>query len=148
MRSQKIPQRVRINFYGLKLRDSLTPTQWGFLEGKSTVTALIKCTDDWLRCLEEGNDICAVFFDYQKAFDSVPHRPLVVKLRTCGLDDCIINWIKHYLAERFQVIAVDGSESNPLPVLSGFLRALFLGRYSFYFTSMTSPMLYKTHYHI
>ena len=26
----------------------LTPTQWGFLEGRSTVTALIKCTDDWL----------------------------------------------------------------------------------------------------
>ena len=58
------------------------------------------------------------FFYYHKAFDSVPCRPLVVKLRSHGLDDCIINWIKNYLAERTQVVAVDGVESDPLPVLS------------------------------
>ena len=57
----------------------------------------------------------------------ISHRPLVVKLRSYGLDDCMINWIKHYLAERFQVVAVDGSESNPLPVLSGVPQGSVLG---------------------
>ena len=80
--------------------------------------ALIKCTDDWLKSLEVGSDICAIF-DYRKAFDSVSHRPLIVKLRTLGIDDCIINWVKSYLAERIQLVAVDGIESDPLPVLSG-----------------------------
>ena len=80
----------------LQANDVLTASQWGFLEGRSTVTALIKCTDDWLKYLEGRNDVCAVFFDYCKAFDSVPHRPLMIKLRALGLDDCIINcsWIK------------------------------------------------------
>ena len=96
-----------------------TTSQWGFLEGRSTVTALLKCTDDWLKTLEEGNDVCAVFFDYRKAFDSVPHRPLIEKLRALGLDDCIVNWIREYLTDRTQVVAVDGVESNPLPVLYG-----------------------------
>ena len=35
---------------------------------------------DWLKLLEEGKEICATFFDYQKAFDSVPHHPLMEKL--------------------------------------------------------------------
>ena len=45
----------------------ISDKQWGFQEGRSTVTALIKCTDDWLKELEVGNDICAVFFDFRKA---------------------------------------------------------------------------------
>ena len=111
----------------LQANDILTTSQWGFLEGRSTVTALIKCSDDWLKSLEDGNDTCAIFFDYRKAFDSVPHRPLIVKLRSLGVDDCIVNWVKNYLAERCQVVAVDGVESDPLPVLSGVPQGSVLG---------------------
>ena len=34
-----------------------------------------------------GGWVCAVFFDYHNAFDSVRHRPLIEKLRALGLDD-------------------------------------------------------------
>ena len=68
----------------LQVHKILSASQWGFLEGRSTVTALIKCTDDWLKSLEDGDDICALFFDYRKA---VPHRPLMVKIEALGLDD-------------------------------------------------------------
>jgi len=53
----------------------LSNSQWGFSEGKSTVTALLTTTREWFQSLEEGK-ICSVFFDFKKAFDSVPHRPL------------------------------------------------------------------------
>jgi hypothetical protein len=37
--------------------------------------------------MEEGNKVAAVFFDMTKVFDSVPHRQLITKLKTSGLDD-------------------------------------------------------------
>ena len=34
------------------------------------MTALLKCVDEWLKEMEEGKEICAVFFNYKKAFDT------------------------------------------------------------------------------
>jgi len=41
----------------------LSKSQWGFQPGKSTVSALLSTTFSWLRTLEEGKEIGAVFFD-------------------------------------------------------------------------------------
>ena len=97
----------------------ISDKQWGFLEGQSTVTALIECTDDWLKELEIGNDVCAIFFDLHKVFNSVPHKPLLQKLSKLNLDDCILSWLHDYLCNRQQVVIVDGDESESSSVLSG-----------------------------
>ena len=47
----------------------LSNSQWGFRSGRSTVTALLSVTHDWFSALECGKEVCAVFFDYRKAFD-------------------------------------------------------------------------------
>jgi len=44
--------------------------QWGFQDGKSTTNAILWATNEWFIHLENGTK--AVFFDLQKAFDSVP----------------------------------------------------------------------------
>ncbi len=44
------------------------------------ISALLQVTHDWLQHLESANDVGAVFFDFQKAFDTVPHMPLMSKL--------------------------------------------------------------------
>ena len=105
----------------------ISNNQWGFLEGRSTVTALIKCTDDWLKELELGNDVCAIFFDFRKAFDSVPHEPLLRKLSTLNLDNCILTWLHNYLCNRQQAVIVDGDESESCSVLSGVPQGSVLG---------------------
>ena len=70
----------------LSTYSSLSNCQWGFQPGKSTVLALLDTTHNWLQHLEKGEEIAAVFFDYKKAFDSVPHSPFLSKLHAIGLE--------------------------------------------------------------
>ena len=88
---------------------------------------LIAVIHDWLSALDSGHEVCVVFFDVRKAFDSVPHAPLLEKLSEIGLNPYIIRWIKSYLTDREQFVVVDGSSSTPLQVLSGVPQGSVLG---------------------
>ena len=48
----------------------------GFILGRSTLLQLLHMLDDWTECLENGGQIDAVYTDFEKAFDTVPHRRL------------------------------------------------------------------------
>ena len=87
----------------------ISDCQWGFMHHRSSVSALIAVFHDWLRALDSGHEVCVVFFDVKKAFDSVPHAPLLEKLSEIGLNPYIIKWIKSYLTDREQFVVVDGS---------------------------------------
>ena len=56
----------------LELSAPISPRQWGVVSSKSTISALIKVVDDWSRARFE---VCIVFIDVSKAFDTVPHLP-------------------------------------------------------------------------
>ena len=51
------------------------------MSGRSTTSALLTVTHDLLHSLDDGDEVCSVFFDLKKAFDSVPHRKLIAKLK-------------------------------------------------------------------
>ena len=105
----------------------LSTQQWGFTRGKSTTGALLSATDNWHRLLDSGLDICTVFFDFSKAFDTVPHRPLLQKLKDFNVDSHILKWLTDYLSFRYQYVCVNGSSSETLPVYSGVPQGSVLG---------------------
>ena len=105
----------------------ISSNQWGFMLGRSTTSALLSITNDCLQALDMGYDVCAVFFDIRKAFDSVPHRSLMNKLRDIGLDDYLLRWLHTYLLNRKQLVVVDGESSEELSVLSGVPQGSVLG---------------------
>ena len=69
--------------------------------------------------LDAGFEICTVFFDYSKAFDTVPHQPLLVKLQSVNVHPCILKWIGSYSCRRSQYVCVGGAVSELHPVISG-----------------------------
>ena len=94
---------------------------------RSSTAALISVIHDWLSALDNGHEVCVVFFDMRKAFDSVPHIPLLQKLSDVGVNPFILRWIRSYLTNRKQFVVVDGSSSTPLKVLSGVPQGSVLG---------------------
>ena len=68
-----------------------------------------------------------MFFDLRKAFDSVPHRPLMTKFQQLGLSDHLLHWISNYLTSRSQRVVVNGAASFSTPVISGVPQGSVLG---------------------
>ena len=117
---------LRIISY-LEVSSPIASNQWGFLPGRSTTRALLSAVHHWMGEMEEGKEIATVFFDLTKAFDSVPHRQLITKLKTIGLDERLILWITDYLTNRHQSVVLNGEASTPLPVISGVPQGSVLG---------------------
>ena len=111
----------------ISLGHSLSQDQWGFRANRSTTLALLRVTNDWLQSLDARVEVCATFFDFRKAFDTVPHRTLIYKLKTLYLHPAIIRWICNYLTGRYQRVVVDGATSQSLPVISGVPQGSVIG---------------------
>ena len=56
--------------------------------------------------LDSGDEVCSVFFDLCKAFDKVPHLPLLQKLAELQVNPCILRWIGSYSLNRLQAVVL------------------------------------------
>ena len=69
----------------------------------------------------------AIYLDFQKAFDSIPHKRLIRKLAAYGVTGKILRWIETFLTDRKQRVCVEGSLSYWEDVLSGIPQGSVLG---------------------
>ena len=64
---------------------------------------------------------------YKKAFDSVPHKALIDKLRSIGLNRYLLRWVCSNLTNRKQFVVLNGSQSSTCQVVSGVPQGSVLG---------------------
>ena len=69
-------------------------------------------TENIRKTLDDGNVGCAVFVDLQKAFDTVDHQILLVKLNHYGICGVSNDWLKSYLSNCHQYVSINGYESG------------------------------------
>ena len=105
----------------------LSPQQYGFCEGRSTVTQLLATINDWMTCLDSKVPVDAVYLDFSKAFDSVPHRRLLHKLHEYGIRGMLLEWIKDFLSDRTQFVSINNERSSHIKVTSGVPQGSVLG---------------------
>ena len=105
----------------------LSSKQFAFLNGRSTVTQLLKFLDDCMEIIVNGGVVDTIYMDFSKAFDKVPHRRLLHKLKAYGVNGPALNWIKAFLSNREQIITVNGEKSYQASVLSGVPQGSVLG---------------------
>ena len=105
----------------------LIDTQHGFRSQHSGVTQLISLIEDLSHALDQQKQTDVILLDFAKAFDSVPHQRLLVKLRHYGINDHICQWVNTWLTRRSQQVALDGTFSDSIAVHSGVPQGTVLG---------------------
>ena len=68
-----------------------------------------------------------VLLDLQKAFDTVDHSILLMKLEALGLSQDIIRWFHSYLSDRQQLADVSGTMSSYSKIACGVPQGSILG---------------------
>ena len=111
----------------LDKHDLIRDSQHGFRSGRSCTTNLLAFLDEVTEVIDSGGGLDAIFLDFAKAFDKVPHGRLLAKLRAHGFDGQVVAWIEAWLKDRKQRVCVDGSLSGWHTVLSGVPQGSVLG---------------------
>jgi hypothetical protein len=111
-----------LNNYGL-----VSPHQHGFLKNRSSLTNLLTCLNKWIDLLNENKLVDVVYFDLQKAFDSVVHSKLLAKCAAYGIDGPLYRYLKCFLTKRKQRVIINKSKSEWTPVVSGVPQGTVLG---------------------
>ena len=83
----------------LKANDILSNEKFGFLRGRSTVLQLLKVVDKWTEIMDKGGVIDVIYCDFQKAFDTVPHKRLLEILIHSGITDPVLSWVQDFFIE-------------------------------------------------
>ena len=74
-------------------------SQHGFKPSKSCTTNLLEFLEVATRTVDEGNNLDVVYLDFSKAFDLVPRKWLLSKLKAHGFGGPLLHWIDKWLTD-------------------------------------------------
>ena len=111
----------------LLVNNLLNANQHGFVPKRSCMTQQIEVLEKWTKEYDLGRCVDVAFMDIKKAYDTVPHKRLVLKLKSFGFESKLLNWIDAFLSNRLQRVVINSEFSQWAKVKSGVPQGSVLG---------------------
>ena len=105
----------------------ISPTQFGFRQSHSTSHAVNYSVNLITKSLKDSKHVLGIFIDLSKAFDTIDHSTLLIKLEGYGIRGMANDLIKSYLTNRLQYTEVLGEKSDTLSIQFGVPQGSILG---------------------
>ena len=123
------PKAIRLHWW--QIHNPTTPTCTEHMDGNS----------------RSGGCLDAVYCDFMKAFDKVPHKRLVYKIERYGITQNVLGGITSFLSDRTQCVNVNSTCSGMAPVTSRIPQGSVLGPilFALYINDMPE-VIYKDSY--
>ena len=126
----KVFERVLFNHvHGyLRVNGLISQNQSGFTPGDGTINQLIAICNTLYKCIDDGDEMIAVFLDLSKAFDKVWHAGLLYKLQVMGINGKLFDVITSYLNNyRQQYVSLSGASSSLISIKAGVPQGSVMG---------------------
>ena len=101
--------------------------QHGFLKGRSTCTALLESMNDWTLSVQYKRLTTVIYVDFKKAFDTVSHEKLFIRLASYGVTGALLQWLRNFLTGRTHRTRVGSSLSPETDLISGVIQGSGIG---------------------
>ena len=105
----------------------ISDNQYGFRPNRSTSIALLELVEEIVTANDRNKYTVGVFIDLRKAFDTIDHDLLLRKLENMGIKGTVNNWLRSYLNNRKQYVALGNVSSSLSTVLCGVPQGSVLG---------------------
>lgn len=111
----------------LEENNLITNSQHGFRQKRSCLTNLLEYVEKLTKAIDSGQDLDMIYLDFSKAFDKVPIKRLLVKIKAIGVNEKTCQWIEDWLLNRKQRVIINGKASDWISVMSGVPQGSVLG---------------------